>query len=116
VAERFGATPFDVDGRVLEPPRGALHLRHHDRGVRPRIPGARPPRPNRPRRRYRPPDLAPEAAGLLAASLGLSHTFGRDLDQLAAGMTLYDAFYRWSRDAAHETHTWPAPVAKGVPA
>jgi hypothetical protein len=31
-----------------------------------------------------------------------------DLEQLAAGMTLYDALYRWCRDAAEETHNWPA--------
>jgi rhodanese-related sulfurtransferase len=55
------------------------------------------------------PDLAPEAAGLLAVSLGLSQMVGDDLRQLEAGMTLYDAFYRWSRDAVHETHNWPAP-------
>ena len=53
------------------------------------------------------PDLAPEAAGLLAASLGLSRMFSDDLAQLDAGMTLYDAFYRWCRDATGETHNWP---------
>lgn len=52
-------------------------------------------------------DLAPEAAGLLAASLGLSRMYADDLEQLEAGMTLYDAFYRWSRDATEETHNWP---------
>ena len=52
------------------------------------------------------PDLAPEASGLLAASLGLSRMFTDDLAQLDAGMTLYDAFYRWCRDATEETHTW----------
>jgi len=52
------------------------------------------------------PDIAPEAAGLLAASLGLSRMFADDLRQLAAGMTLYDAFYRWCRDARGETHNW----------
>ena len=52
-------------------------------------------------------DLAPEAAGLLAASLGLSRMYSDDLEQLAAGMTLYDAFYRWARDASEETHNWP---------
>ena len=31
-----------------------------------------------------------------------------DLAQLDAGMTVYDAFYRWRRDAADETHNWPA--------
>ncbi|SCW75753.1 hypothetical protein SAMN02927900_04558 [Rhizobium mongolense subsp. loessense] len=54
-------------------------------------------------------DLAPEAAGLLAASLGLSRMFTDDLQQLDAGLTLYDAFYRWCRDATDETHNWPNP-------
>jgi rhodanese-related sulfurtransferase len=61
-------------------------------------------------------DLAPEAAGLLAASLGLSRMFSDDLAQLEAGITLYDAFYRWARDAADETHDWPAGKARGRPA
>ncbi len=52
------------------------------------------------------PDLVPEAAGLLAASLGLSRMFDEDLEQLEAGMLLYDAFYRWCRDATNETHNW----------
>ena len=53
------------------------------------------------------PDLAPEAPGLLAVSLGLSRMFSDDLEQLEAGLTLYDAFYRWCRDATEETHNWP---------
>lgn len=53
------------------------------------------------------PDLAPEAPGLLAASLGLSRMYSDDLEQLEAGMALYDAFYRWCRDATEETHNWP---------
>lgn len=53
-------------------------------------------------------DLAPESAGLLAASLGLSRMYRDDLAQLEAGMTLYDAFYRWARDATKEVHDWPA--------
>jgi rhodanese-related sulfurtransferase len=57
-------------------------------------------------------DLCPEAPGLLAASLGLSRMFDDDLEQLAAGMTLYDALYRWCRDASGETHNWPASKAK----
>jgi rhodanese-related sulfurtransferase len=47
----------------------------------------------------------PQAAGLLAASLGLSRMFSDDLAQLEAGLVLYDAFYRWCRDAIEETHT-----------
>jgi rhodanese-related sulfurtransferase len=53
-------------------------------------------------------DLAPEAAGLLAASLGQSRMYADDLEQLEAGMALYDAFYRWCRDATDEPHNWPA--------
>ena len=56
-------------------------------------------------------DLAPQAAGLLAASLGLSRMYRDDLAQLEASMGLYDAFYRWSRDAVGETHNWPSPHA-----
>jgi rhodanese-related sulfurtransferase len=54
-------------------------------------------------------DLAPQAAGFLAVSLGLSRLFDDDPAQLDAGMTLYDAMYLWCRDAAHETHNWPKP-------
>jgi hypothetical protein len=52
------------------------------------------------------PDLAPEAAGLLAASLGLSRMFDDDLAQLDAGMLIYDALFRWARDAMDERHDW----------
>src|SRR5947199_3539813 len=57
-------------------------------------------------------DLSPEAPGLLAASLGLSRMYDDDLEQLEAGMTLYDAFYRWCRDATGETHNWPINKSK----
>jgi rhodanese-related sulfurtransferase len=52
------------------------------------------------------PDLAPEAAGLLAASLGLSRMIDDDLAQLDAGILLYDALFRWARDATSERHDW----------
>ncbi|MGE0741311.1 MAG: chromate resistance protein ChrB domain-containing protein [Hyphomonadaceae bacterium] len=55
-------------------------------------------------------ELAPESPGLLAASLGLSRMYRDDLQQLEAGMLLYDAFYRWRRDAAGENHNWPGPT------
>jgi hypothetical protein len=51
-------------------------------------------------------EIAPQAAGLLAASLGLSRMHSDDLEQLEAGMLIYDAFYRWCRDAVDETHDW----------
>lgn len=53
------------------------------------------------------PELAPECAGLLAASLGLSRMYSDDQAQLDAGLLLYDAFFRWARDATEETHDWP---------
>jgi rhodanese-related sulfurtransferase len=57
-------------------------------------------------------DLAAESKGLLAASLGLSRMYSDDLEQLDAGCLLYDAFYRWCRDAQEETHDWPGTAAR----
>ena len=51
-------------------------------------------------------DLAPQAAGLLAISLGLSYNFSDDREQLKQGFVLYDALYSWSRHVRGETHTW----------
>lgn len=111
VAERFDATPFDVEDvfwshrgehctfdtmieefclktepllRLATIVRGADTDRH---------------------------DLAPQAAGLLAASLGLSRMYRDDLAQLEASTGLYDAFYRWCRDAVEEGHDWPPASA-----
>lgn len=52
-------------------------------------------------------DLAPQAAGLLAVSLGLSAIEGDDLAMLERGLVVYDALYGWCRFAAAETHGWP---------
>ncbi|MFT5421848.1 MAG: rhodanese-related sulfurtransferase [Candidatus Endobugula sp.] len=60
-------------------------------------------------------DVVPEAAGLLAASLGLSRIYRDDLEQLEAGLLLYDAFYRWARDARKEEHIWQDGTSKGSP-
>jgi len=119
VAERFGATPFDIEGDgIFWSHRGVLctfdvmveefglsalpALTHLARIVR----GADTARP----------DLAPEAAGLLAVSLGLSRMYRDDLAQLEAGMLIYDALFRWCRDATGETHNWPATKPAGGPA
>ncbi len=107
VAERYGAVPFDVEGvfwshrgerctfdtmldefalrtpallRLAEVVRAADTNRH---------------------------DLAPEAAGLLALSVGLSRQYRDDIAQLEAGMALYDALYRWARDGQGEGHDSP---------
>ena len=108
VAERFGATPFDVE-EVFWSHRGELctfDVMLHEFGLRTQpllhlahiVRGADTARP----------ELAPEWAGLLAASLGLSRMHRDDLAQLEAAMGLYDAFYRWARDATGETHDWPS--------
>lgn len=59
-------------------------------------------------------DLAPQAAGLLAISLGLSHNFTNDYEQLSHGFVLYDALYAWCKDVRHETHTWNPQRAPAV--
>ncbi len=107
VAERFGAVPFDIDD-VFWSHRGPLctfDVMIDEFGLATAallrlatiVRGADTARP----------DLAPEAPGLLAASLGLSRMYADDLAQLEAGLGLYDAFYRWCRDATGETHNWP---------
>jgi rhodanese-related sulfurtransferase len=107
VAEQFGAAPFDIEG-VFWSHRGELctfDVLIDELGLASPsllrlaaiVRGADTARL----------DLAPEAPGLLAASLGLSRMYADDLEQLEAGLTLYDAFYRWCRDATNETHNWP---------
>ncbi len=51
-------------------------------------------------------DLAPQCAGLLAISLGLSHNFSDDHEMLRHGMVVYDALYAWCRHARGERHNW----------
>lgn len=108
VADRFGATPFDIDG-VSFSHRGeqcsfdamlddfALHTPALDR-LAAVIRAADTDRH----------EASPQAAGLLAISVGLSRLYRDDLEQLEAGMTLYDALYRWARDGFDEGHDWPA--------
>ena len=57
-------------------------------------------------------DVAQEAAGLLAASLGNSVLAGdNDQQALLSGLPLYDALYAWRRHASAETHNWPVAVS-----
>lgn len=58
------------------------------------------------------PDIAPEAAGLHAVSLGLSALAGDDdRGLLERGFMVYDALFAWLRFAAEERHNWPAKAA-----
>jgi len=56
------------------------------------------------------PDLAPEAAGLYAISLGLSKNFNDDHEMLKHGMVIYDALYAWCKFCRDERHGWPSKV------
>lgn len=112
VAERFEATPFDIDG-VFWSHRGELctfDVMIEEFGIAtPALTRLATIVRAADTARF---DLAPQAAGLLAASLGLSRMFRDDLAQLDAGMLLYDAFHRWCRDATEETHNWPSGSTK----
>ncbi len=50
------------------------------------------------------PEHSPQAAGLLAISLGLSAMYSDDHQMLEAGMLVYDALYAWARSAYSEIH------------
>ncbi|MCW0236436.1 MAG: chromate resistance protein [Ferrovibrio sp.] len=53
------------------------------------------------------PELAPQAPGLLAISLGLSAMLQDDDIMLERGMLIYDALYAWCASAIDERHGWP---------
>jgi len=52
------------------------------------------------------PDLAPQSAGLVSISLGLSALFADDREMLEHGMVVYDALHAWCRSDKNEVHTW----------
>lgn len=110
VAEREGATPYDIPGAELSHDgercsfdifldRFGLDspaLRHLAMIVR----GADTDRL----------DLAPQAPGLLAISLGLSDLFTDDHEMLRHGMVMYDALHTWCQRHQGEAHTWKEAV------
>ena len=54
-------------------------------------------------------DLAPQSAGLLAMSLGMSRSMTDDHAMLESMLPVYDALYAWCRDAVagqDEKHNW----------
>jgi hypothetical protein len=107
VAEKMGATPYDIPGVVfshvgekcsfdaflaiyqLEDP--ALHA------LAAIVRGADTARLG----------LTPQSAGLHALSLGLSALHPDDQVMLRHGMVMYDALYAWCAHASEETHNWP---------
>jgi len=109
VARESGAVPFDIDGVELshEGPRCTFDTMLKLFGLETEpslgrlaliVRGADTARP----------DIAPEAAGLHAISLGLSALAGDDdHGMLQRGFLLYDALFAWLRFAADERHNWP---------
>ena len=55
-------------------------------------------------------ELAPQSAGLLALSQGLSRNFADDHAMLMQGMVIYDALYAWCKVGQSELHTWSPPL------
>jgi rhodanese-related sulfurtransferase len=54
-------------------------------------------------------DLAPQCAGLVATSLGLSRRFADDHEMLANAIPVYDGLYAWCRaqqEGDRERHEW----------
>lgn len=113
VAKDNGAIPFDIEGVEIshEGPRCSfdtmlklfgLESNAHLARVALIVRGADTAR-------Y---DLAPEAAGLHAVSLGLSALAGDDdHGMIERGFMVYDALFAWVRHAAEERHNWPAKAA-----
>lgn len=113
VAEREGAIPYDVTGVELthDGPLcsfDAILKKHNltDPALQELAVIVRGADTNR-------LDLAPQCAGLLAISLGLSHAFQDDHEQLRHGLVMYDALYAWCKHVRSETHTWN-PQRKGA--
>jgi rhodanese-related sulfurtransferase len=61
-------------------------------------------------------DLAPQAPGLLATSLGLSRLCADDHAMLHHGLLVYDALYAWCRQARGETHDAGAATPRAAAA
>jgi len=106
VAERFNATPFDTDGGYWSH-RGE----HCTFDTMLSEFGLDIPALNTLATVIRAADtnsheLSPQAAGLLAVSVGLSRQYKDDLAQLDAAMPLSDALFRWARDGQSEGHDW----------
>ena len=105
-ARETGATPFDVEGVELshDGPRCSFDAflakyELHDAALAELatiVRGADTARL----------DLAPQCAGLLAVSLGLSQVYADDHEMLRHGFVVYDALYAWLTRARGEAHTW----------
>ena len=108
VGDRFGAVPFDIEN-VFWSHRGDLctfDVMVEEFGLASRTAAApgdassAAPIPHGPTWRPKPPDCSPFRSACRAST----PTTWRSSRQ---ALTLYDALYRWCRDATGETHNWP---------
>jgi hypothetical protein len=122
VAAETGATPYDIPGAEPFAHDGELcsfdaFLRHYE---------LRDPALHRLALIVRGADtarhdLAPQASGLHAISMGLSANIPDDHALLEQGMVIYDALYTWCRDLQGEVQNGtpaaaaPAPGPEGAP-
>ncbi|MEL6688989.1 MAG: chromate resistance protein ChrB domain-containing protein [Pseudomonadota bacterium] len=105
VAERFGATAFDCPGAPFRDTEGRSSFDALLEEFQLDISAL-----NKVADIIRAADLGdlnaePQAAGLLAASVGFSKIYKNDHEQMEATFPLYDALYRWARDGQNETHS-----------
>jgi hypothetical protein len=112
IAAETGATPYDIPGAEPFAHDGELcsfdaFLRHYElrdpalQRLALIVRGADTARQ----------DLAPQASGLHAISLGLSANIPDDHAMLEQGMVVYDALYTWCRDLRDEVHNWTPAAA-----
>ena len=107
VAEREGAVAFDIPGapfsHVGDECSFDSFLGHFGLGEEPGLKRLAPIVRGADTDRH---DLAPEAAGLHAVSLGLALTIDDDHELLERGMLVYDSLYRWATEAGAVRHAW----------
>jgi hypothetical protein len=107
VAKEVGATPYDIPGAEPFAHDGELcsfdaFIKHYD---------LKDPALHRLALIVRGADtaqhdLAAQASGLHAISMGLSVNIPDDHAMLEQGMVIYDALYTWCRDLQNEVHNW----------
>jgi hypothetical protein len=113
VAEKTGATPYDVPGVELTHVGKSCSFDafvskydlDHDPGISTIAEIVRGADTGR-------PDLTPQSAGLLAISMGLRDLSPDDHEVLKHGFIIYDALYAWASRRMAETHNWPPETPK----
>ena len=116
VAEKFGATPFDIEGVEIshdgemcsfDAILNSFQLQSGPLSKMAEVIRAADTNNL---------DGNDQAAGLSAICLGLSRLHKDDIAQMNQAFVVFDALYMWARDATDEIHDWPATTKRGVKA